>query len=166
MDTARDDLKRVAIAAKWWIVCNTHRMRKETHFPGNKLSRISITPPTLLFLHIESKKCEFKKDCIIGVKKAFLFVLTVLTELEDRIGSCYLNYCRIKSSESYLVLKERLEDQQVRNDEDRFFFDQLYRLKRSLLAIDSLQSNILERKNPFLGFKNKNFKKSKNLHFS
>ena len=80
-------------------------MRKETHFPGNKLSRISISPPTLLFLHIESKKCEFKKDCIIGVKKAFLFVLTVLTELEDRIGSCYLNYCRIKSSEKLLSVE-------------------------------------------------------------
>ena len=46
-----------------------------------------------------------------GLKRLFKFVLTVLTELEDRIGSCYLNYCRIKSSESYLVLKERLEDQ-------------------------------------------------------
>ena len=46
-----------------------------------------------------------------GLKRLFKFVLTVLTELEDRIGSCYLNYCRIKISESYLVLKERLEDQ-------------------------------------------------------
>ena len=73
-----------------------------------------------------------------------------------------LTIAELKALKSYLVLKERLEDQQVRNDEDRFFFDQLYRLKSSLLAIDSLQSNILERKNPFLGFKNKNFKKSKN----
>ena len=74
--------------------------------PAIKKSRTQSLSDSLLFY------------CIIGVKKKlFKFVLTVLSELEDRIGSCYLNYCRIKSSESYWMLKELLEDELKRRYE-------------------------------------------------